>query len=126
MMNTKPLKHPAEFEALCDDAKKRVIEISTDEVLNNKEKFILIDVRDKDEFEAGHLPDANFLSKGWIEAKIHNLVNDKDTKVVLYCGGGNRSLLAADNIQKMGYTNVYSMCGGFKQWVRDGKSVTKE
>lgn len=123
-----PLKHAVEFDALCDDAKTRITEVSIDEVdaiLSAGDDFHLIDVRDADEFESYRIEGAEFLSKGWIEAKIHNLVSDKYAKVVLYCGGGNRSALAADNLQKMGYSNVLSMAGGIKAWVNSGKPVSK-
>ncbi len=123
-----PLKHAVEFDALCDDAKTRITEVSIDEVdaiLSEGGDFHLIDVRDADEFESYRIEGADFLSKGWIEAKIHNLVSDKDAKVVLYCGGGNRSALAADNLQKMGYSNVLSMAGGIKAWVNNGKPVSR-
>ena len=124
-MKTK--SHSAEFIALCDEAKSRISEISTDEVesmLDKQAPFYLIDVRESDEFEQGHLANAHFLSKGWIEAKIHEVVNDKNTTIVLYCGGGNRSALAADNLQKMGYNNVKSMNGGIRKWLRENKPMT--
>src|SRR5688572_6677767 len=111
-MDTTPLSHPSEFMKLCNDARTRVKEISTDEVknlLDQKESFYLIDVRDRDEFDQGYITQAIPLSKSWIEAKIHNVTTEKDPLIVLYCGGGNRSILAADNLQKMGYKNVKSM-----------------
>lgn len=123
------MQHSDEFNALCDDAKTRIKEITIDDVcttLQSPDETYLIDVRDQDEYERGHLPGANFLSKGWIEAKIHHLVNNKNAHIILYCGGGNRSALAADNLQKMGYTHVLSMKGGFKAWMAEGRSVTTE
>ncbi|WP_367607818.1 rhodanese-like domain-containing protein [Legionella sp. W05-934-2] len=114
------MQHSKEFIALCEDVKKRIKELNVDEVKQGlkKNRFdYLIDVRDADEFEAGHIPDALHLSKGWCEAKIHHHVNQKDASIVLYCGGGNRSALVADNLQKMGYTQVFSMIGGYKAWV---------
>ena len=80
------------------------------------EQFLLLDVREESEFAAGHLPGAKSLGKGIIERDIEALVPDPDTELVLYCGGGFRSALAADNLQKMGYTNVISMDGGFRGW----------
>jgi len=127
-MDTKPLSHPPEFIALCNDAKQRVDEISTDQVktmIDNKDAFYLIDVRDREEFEQGHLAQAQFLSKGWVEAKIHEFIKDKNETIVLYCGGGNRSILAADNLKKMGYQNILSMSGGIKKWIREGKPVSE-
>ena len=123
-MDTTPLQHSAGFNALCNDAKSRIQELSADEVeklLAKDTSAQLIDVRDRDEWEQGHLPHATFLSKGWIEAKIEKMVPDETTTIVLYCGGGNRSVLAADNLQKMGYQKVYSMAGGIKGWVKQGK-----
>jgi rhodanese-related sulfurtransferase len=80
------------------------------------EQFLLFDVREESEFAAGHLPGAKWLGKGIIERDIESIVPDPDTELVLYCGGGFRSALAADNLQKMGYTNVISMDGGFRGW----------
>ena len=125
-MDMKALNHSAEFEALCDDAKTRIREVSVDEVAAMQaggEDFYLIDVRDGDEFAQGSIEGAVHLSKGWVEAKIHTVVADKDARVVLYCGGGNRSALVADNLQKMGYSDVLSMVGGIKGWVKSGKGV---
>ena len=119
------MQHASDFLGLCADAKTRVREVSVDETalaLQSAHPPLLIDVREKEEFLAGHIPDAFHLSKGWIEAMIHQVVPDKKTPVILYCGGGYRSLLAGDNIQKMGYTNVRSMTGGFKGWVHSGKA----
>ena len=126
-MDTTPLQHSAGFNALCEDAKSRIQELSANEaeqLLKKDTTARLVDVRDRDEWEQGHLPNATFLSKGWIEAKIEKMVPDKTTTIVLYSGGGNRSALAADNLQKMGYQNVYSMIGGIKGWVQQGKSLS--
>lgn len=123
-----PLKHDPAFDALCDDAKTRIKEVSVDEVeamCSSGDCFCFIDVRDADEFESYRIEGAEFLSKGWVEAKIHNIASDKDAKIVVYCGGGNRSALVADNLQKMGYTNVCSMAGGIKAWVNSDKPVLK-
>ena len=121
------MKHSVEFVALCDEVKTRVMEVSVDDVeslLKAGKVDCLIDVRDADEFQTGHIPNAHHLSKGWIEAKILHLAENKDVNIVLYCGGGNRSALAADNLQKMGYTNVVSMRGGFKGWSAQGKPTS--
>lgn len=89
------------------------------------EQFLLFDVREESEFAAGHLPGAKSLGKGIIERDIESLVPDPDTEMVLYCGGGFRSALAADNLQKMGYTNVISMDGGFRSWKEAGLPIEK-
>jgi len=125
-MDTKPIQLSKDFEMLFEDARTRVKELSLDEVeklLTSTETFHLIDVRESNEFSKGYIPKAKHLSKGWIEAKIHTVVPNKNEKVVLYCGGGHRSLLAADNLQKMGYKKVYSMHGGIKGWIKNGKSI---
>jgi len=89
------------------------------------EQFLLFDVREESEFAAGHLPGAKPLGKGIIERDIESIVPDPDTEMVLYCGGGFRSALAADNLQKMGYTNVISMDGGFRGWKEAGLPIEK-
>ncbi len=126
-MDTKPITLSEEFKQLCEAACKRVKELSIDDVeqqLKTKpQDCILIDVRDKEEYDQGFIAGAKHLSKGWIEAKIYQLTEDKDQKIILYCGGGHRSVLAADNLQKMGYRNIFSMCGGIKAWVNSGKKI---
>lgn len=114
------MQHANDFVVLCEDAKTRIKEISTDELeaLQQADKIdYLIDVREADEYHYGHMPNAHHISKGWIEAQIHKLVDHKERTVVLYCGGGNRSALAADNLQKMGYKNILSLRGGYKGWL---------
>ena len=86
---------------------------------------LLFDVREESEFAAGHLPGAKSLGKGIIERDIEALVPDPDTELVLYCGGGFRSALAADNLQKMGYTNVISLDGGYRDWKEAGLPIEK-
>lgn len=111
--------HSEKFVALVDDALTRIPEISTEEVaekLVRKEDFKLIDTREAHEFKEGHLPKSIHLSKGVIERDIEDEIEDYDKELVLYCGGGYRSALAADNLQKMGYTNVKSMAGGWREW----------
>lgn len=93
--------------------------------LASGDKFLLIDVREESEFDAGHLPTARWLGKGIIERDIESVVPDPTTELVLYCGGGFRSALAADNLQKMGYTNVISMDGGFRGWKEAGLTIEK-
>ncbi len=122
------MQHSPRFLQVVDDAKKRVREISIDEVkgkLDRKEKFMLIDVREESEFAKEHLPSAIHLGKGIIERDIEVRVPDTNAPLVLYCGGGFRSALAADNLQKMGYTNVLSMEGGVRGWRDKGYPFTK-
>jgi rhodanese-related sulfurtransferase len=93
--------------------------------LDQKESFILIDVREESEWAQGHLPHAIHLGKGILERDIEVKVPDIDQEIILYCGGGFRSVLAAENLQKMGYTNVHSMDGGFRAWKKEGKELIK-
>jgi rhodanese-related sulfurtransferase len=102
-------KHSPAFVKLVDDARKRIKEVTIQDVkprLDRGEKFWLIDTREESEWAAGHLPKATHLSKGTIERDIEEKIPDKSAEIILYCGGGFRSALAADNLQKMGYTNV--------------------
>jgi rhodanese-related sulfurtransferase len=113
------MKHSEAFEKLCEDARSRVREITVEEVkrkLDAGEKFRFIDVREDREWELDHAAGAEHLGRGIIERDIEKTAPDKDAEIVLYCGGGFRSALAADNLQKMGYTNVLSMAGGIKAW----------
>ena len=109
--------HSAEFLEIVKDAMSRVREVSVDETQQRmKAGAILIDVREDNEFDAAHAKGARHLGRGIIERDIVGAVPDKDTELILYCGGGYRSALAADNLQKMGYTNVWSMTGGWHGW----------
>jgi rhodanese-related sulfurtransferase len=85
--------------------------------------FILVDVREESEYRAGHIPEAIWMGKGIIERDIESRITEKNSEIWLYCGGGYRSVLAADNIQKMGYTNVISVDGGFRAWLESGSQV---
>jgi len=112
-------QHSPRFLKIVEDARSRVNEISLDDVkakLDRGETFLLVDVREDSEYAADHLPGAVHLGKGIIERDIENRVPDPATPLVLYCGGGFRSAMAADNLQKMGYTNVLSMQGGIRGW----------
>jgi rhodanese-related sulfurtransferase len=112
-------QHPPRFLKIVDDARSRIRETNADAVkamLDHGERFLLIDVREESEFAKDHLPTAVHLGKGIIERDIEARVPDLDTPMILYCGGGFRSALAADNLQKMGYTNVVSMDGGIREW----------
>jgi rhodanese-related sulfurtransferase len=117
------MKHSEAFEKLCEDARSRIREITPAEVkrkLDQGEKLHFIDVREDHEWQQDHAAGAVHIGRGIIERDIEKVVPDKDHEIVLYCGGGFRSALAADNLQKMGYTNVLSMAGGIKAW-RDAK-----
>jgi rhodanese-related sulfurtransferase len=121
-------QHPPRFLKIVDDAKTRVRTTTVDEVkskLDHGEKFVLVDVREESEFAKDHLPGAVHLGKGVIERDIEARVPKLDTPLVLYCGGGFRSALAADNLQKMGYTNVISMDGGIRDWREKGYPLSK-
>jgi rhodanese-related sulfurtransferase len=112
-------KHSPRFLQLVESVRGAVHECSIEDVhdrIASGEQFLLFDVREESEYAAGHLPTAKSLGKGIIERDIEALVPDPATEIVLYCGGGFRSALAADNLQKMGYTNVISMDGGFRGW----------
>jgi rhodanese-related sulfurtransferase len=117
--------HTAGFLAVVNDAKSRVREISIAEFARHQVPSVLIDVREDREWQAGHLPQAMHLGKGIIERDIENAVQDKQQMLVLYCGGGYRSALAADMLQKMGYTDVWSLAGGYTAWLEAGFAVEK-
>jgi rhodanese-related sulfurtransferase len=121
-------QHPPRFLKIVDDAKQRIRETSVDEVkarLDRGEKFVLVDVREESEFAKDHLPGAIHLGKGIIERDIEQRVPDLNAPLILYCGGGFRSALAADNLQKMGYKNVLSMDGGVRGWREKGFPLTQ-
>jgi len=123
------MQHSAGFLRLVDDTKRRIREVSIDDVARlhkTGEPVIVIDVREEDEWRRGHLPGARHLCKGIIERDIEQAVPDHATHLVLYCGGGFRSALAADNLQKMGYTRVESMDGGWRAWTAAGLPVSRE
>jgi len=111
------MKHSAEFEAIVNDAKTRIKEVTVEETLERmKDGAVLIDVREDSEWGKEHALGAQHLGRGVIERDIVNAFPDKNAELILYCGGGYRSALAADNLQKMGYTNVFSMAGGWRAW----------
>lgn len=119
-------QHAPGFLKLVQDAKTRIKECTVDDVKRRiaaGDKFLLVDVREESEYAAGHGAGAVHMSKGVIERDIETKVPDKATPMVLYCGGGFRSALVADNLQKMGYTNVISMDGGWRAWVQAGMKV---
>lgn len=108
--------HHSEFLVLVEAAKQRIQEINLLD-LNKLQDLVLIDVREDHEWQNGHIPEAIHLSKGIIERDIERLILNKDQTIILYCGSGYRSALAADAIQNMGFSNVWSLQGGFKAWV---------
>ena len=121
-------QHSAQFLNIVNDAKKRVREVTVEYVkakLDAGESFLLIDVREDNEWEKDHLPQAIHLGKGVIERDIEQRVPDLNAPMVLYCGGGFRSALAADNLQRMGYTNVLSMDGGIREWREKAYPLTR-
>jgi rhodanese-related sulfurtransferase len=121
-------QHPPRFLRIVEDARKRIRETTVDEVKAKQdscEKFLLIDVREDNEYAKDHLPGAIHLGRGIIERDIEERVPDLNTTMILYCGGGFRSALAADNLQKMGYTQVISMDGGIRGWRERGFPLTK-
>jgi len=122
------MKHSPGFLAIVNDAKTRIRECGTDDVkamLDRGDDFELIDTREDSEWARGHLPGARHLSKGIIERDIEMVASDRATPIVLYCGGGFRSALAADALQKMGYTEVVSMDGGWREWIEKLYPVEK-
>jgi rhodanese-related sulfurtransferase len=122
------MKHGKRFEKLVDDARARVKECTVADIkkkLDAGQSFHLIDVREESEWAKGHLPKAKHLGKGIIERDIEKTIPDTSAEIVLYCGGGYRSALAADNLQKMGYTNVTSMDGGYRGWTEAGNPIDK-
>jgi len=122
-------QHPPRFLKIVDDARARVRETDVDAVkkrMDRGDKFLLVDVREESEFAKDHLPGAIHLGKGVIERDIEARVPELDMEMVLYCGGGFRSALAADNLQKMGYTNVISMDGGIRGWREKNYPLVKD
>ncbi len=120
------MKHSEGFLKIVNDAKSRIREVTVAETrqrLAANTGARLIDVREDNEWEAGHAAGAEHLGKGVIERDIESRVPDKDTELILYCGGGYRSALAADALQRMGYREVYSMAGGWKAWKEAGAPV---
>jgi rhodanese-related sulfurtransferase len=122
------MKHSPRFLRLVDDAKKRIREVTIAEVremLDRGDTFHLIDVREASEFANGHIPGARHLCKGVIERDVEVLISEQNAMIVLYCGGGFRSALAADNLRVMGYANVASMDGGWREWTAAGFPIER-
>lgn len=123
------MEHSEGFLNIVNDAKTRVREVSvaeTQQRMRENKEAKLIDVREDNEWAAAHATGATHLGKGIIERDIERTVPDKNTELILYCGGGYRSALAADALQKMGYTNVFSLAGGWKAWNEAGGEITVE
>jgi rhodanese-related sulfurtransferase len=122
-------QHPPRFLKIVHDAKTRVRETDVPAVkarMDRGEKFLLVDVREESEYAKDHLPGAIHMGRGIIERDIEARVPDLSKEIILYCGGGFRSALAADNLQKMGYTNVISMDGGIRDWREKGFPLVKD
>ncbi len=122
------MAHSPAFLALIDSVHSGVRDVSVDTVRSRLESgnaVTLVDVREDTEWAAGHVAGAIHIGKGVIERDIEDKIPDRNTEVILYCGGGFRSVLAADAIQKMGYTNVASMAGGWRDWSASGGPITK-
>ena len=120
------MKHSEGFLALVNDAKTRIKEVSVDETrgrMKSNPNAKLVDVREDHEWDAAHAAGSIHLGKGIIERDVEVTIPDKATEVILYCGGGYRSALAADVLQQMGYTNVFSMAGGWKAWKESGADI---
>jgi len=118
------MKHSPEFEAIAADAKSRIREVSVEEAQTRmNEGAKLIDVREDNEWNQSHAKGAKHMGRGVIERDIVQTFPEKDTELILYCGGGYRSALATDMLQKMGYTNVFSMAGGWKAWKESGAPI---
>jgi rhodanese-related sulfurtransferase len=117
---------PLTFHELCAEAKKNIKECTVEDVIdlmNAKEDFELIDVREDNEYNRAHIKGAKHIGRGILERDIHLHIHDHGRKLILYCGGGYRSALAAESLQKMGYTNVISMDGGWRRWNKLGGEI---
>jgi len=117
-------KHNPGFVALVDEAKKGIREVTAEQC--RQLDGLLIDIREDHEWAEGHAAGATHLSRGILEREIETAVPDKSAKIVLYCGGGYRSALSAESLQKMGYTNVWSLAGGWRAWNEAGLPITKD
>ncbi len=116
-------EHSNKFLTIVNDAKKIISETNVEEVkikLDRGDKFHLVDVREESEWNKGHITKAIYIGKGVIERDIEKKIDNTEAEIILYCGGGFRSALAADNLQKMGYSKVSSMDGGYSGWVKAG------
>ena len=122
------MDHSPGFLKIVNDAKSRVREISLEQAqarLKQNPKAVLLDVREDSEWSAGHAAEATHLGKGILERDLERLHPDPDTEIIMYCGGGFRSALTCDAAQKIGYTNVFSLAGGYKAMVKAGWPMVK-
>lgn len=111
------------YRQLVEEARPRVREVTVEDVMQMQAKgepAVILDIREESEWAAGHMPGAAHLARGVLEPRVHHVLPDPATPIVLVCAGGNRSVLAADVMQVMGYTNVASMSGGFRAWMAAG------
>ena len=123
------MQHSPQFLKLVNDAKTRIKQTTVTEVKRRGdvgERFLLVDVREDNEWAKGHIPGAVHMGRGVIERDVEKQVPDPSTKLILYCGGGFRSALVADNLQKMGYSNVESMDGGWRGWTEAGLPTARD
>ena len=119
-------KRSQRFLKLAAEARSRIAEISVDEtVAAIKRAVLVLDVRERDEFWRGHIPNAKHLARGTLELEIEKRAPDPATEIVIYCGAGNRAALSADNLQRMGYKNVRSLAGGLQAWIGAGLPVSR-
>ena len=115
--------HSSRFLKIVNDVKEGITETNVQEVNDRRDRgddFYLVDIREESEWDKGHITNAIYIGKGVIERDIEKKIDNTDAEIILYCGGGFRSALAADNLQKMGYSNVSSMDGGYSGWVKAG------
>lgn len=122
-------KHSPRFLEIVDDSRTRITELTVEQVkqkMDRGDPFHLVDVREESEWNRDHLPGAIHISKGVIERDIETKIPNPEAEIILYCGGGYRSALAADNLQKMGYRKVLSMDGGYSGWVEAGYPLKKD
>ncbi len=123
------IMHTPRFQKLVNEARTAIKELDVQQVkqkMDRGEHFLLIDVREESEWSQGHLPEAQYLGKGIIERDIESQVSDTNAEIILYCGGGFRSALAADALKRMGYTNVFSMDGGVRGWKAAGFPMVRD
>jgi rhodanese-related sulfurtransferase len=123
------MQHNPRFLALVNEIKQRVNEVDVHQVnrwMEHHRPFVLLDVREESEWAKGHLPSAQYLGRGILERDIETRYPELDTPLVLYCGGGFRSVMAADNLQRMGYRDVISMDGGYRGWLESGYPIEED
>ncbi len=123
------MQHNPRFLAFVNEVRQRVNEVDVQQIkrwMEQNRPFVLVDVREESEWAKGHLPSAQYMGRGILERDIETRYPELDTPLVLYCGGGFRSVLAADNLQQMGYRDVISMDGGYRGWVESGYPIEED